>query len=578
MKGAALNTQFGASYAVLNISKLGFRYFRIGFQLSAGSLSMLTERFKLHPNVGWIFTTKGWCNLVIGIFATDNAQINDISASIRSALRADDSVVFQSELTSLYGFGNRPIQAEVTGKAMPIIDAIYQPQNFSALELDYIKLLTMDSTVPSSEMAAILSITEEKLHMLRNSLEERGVIVGYQDRIDYGPKHWKVFVDTSSKKTISSIEDIIEALWSDNQCIYVERANAKYDLEFELVLDSSEDLKKYTESFGTYQMIQFTANVYTNLYPLSKTANLVEIKKAIDRQVGNVVDLRESKLWYLNYQGAQGYLNIYDHREYFETMEKSELDLFDQLVVALKAKYPNTIFHVIDIGSGNGMKGRIFIEKLGEKNIKAYYPVDIQPIELAAAINAHKGSHYAIHPTLLDFENLASRFPLKLLPGEMQIFLFLGGTYGNYQSKVINSYMKPLLSKSSVLFIAMPLRAAGKTDQEIISSYTSTSIEDVAFGPLVQIGFEKKDFARNAQNPELHVMPVLEEGRLVTTLQLKNNVKVLDRAFAKGTTFKFTTSWKPSLSEVRDALAPDFIVEEMFYNQDMSLTLITKLR
>lgn len=257
-------------------------------------------------------------------------------------------------------------------------------------------------------------------------------------------------------------------------------------------------------------------------------------------------------------------------------MEKSELDLFDQLVAVLKAKYPTSLFHIIDIGSGNGMKGRIFIEKLGEKNIKAYYPVDIQPIELAAALNAHKGSQYAIHPTLLDFENLASRFPLKLLPDEIQIFLFLGGTYGNYPSDVINSYMKPLLSKSSVLFIAMPLRAAGKTDQELISSYTSTSVEDVAFGPLTQIGFEKKDFARNTQNPKLHVMPVLEDGRLVTTLQLKNDVKVLDRTFAKGTVFKFTTSWKPSLPDVRDALAADFIVEEMFHNRDMSLTLITK--
>lgn len=578
MKATVSGGQFGAPYAVLNISKLGFRYFRIGFQLSASSLPILTEKFKLHPNVGWIFTTEGWCNLVIGIFAHDNAQINDISSSIRSELQASDTIVFQSELTSLYGFGNRPMLADANKKAMPIIDAIYQPLDFSPLELDYIKLLTMDSAVASPEMAAILSITEEKLCALKNSLEERGVIVGYQDRIDYGPKHWKVFIDTSSKRADSNGGNIVEALWSDARCIYVERANAKYDLEFELVLDSEADLSKYTESFETFQVIQFSANVYTNLYPLSKTANLVEIKKAVDKQVGNVVDLRESKLWYLNYQGAQGYLNIYDHREYFETMEKSELDLFDQLVVVLKSKYPNTLFHVIDIGSGNGMKGRIFIEKLGEKNIKAYYPVDIQPIELAAALNAHKGSKYAIHPTLLDFESLASRFPLKLLPGEIQIFLFLGGTYGNYPSKVINSYMKPLLSQSSALFIAMPLRAAGKTDQEIISSYMSASVEDVAFGPLTQIGFEKKDFARNAQNPELHVMPVLEDGRLVTTLQLKNDVKVLERTFTKGTTFKFTTSWKPSLPDVRVALESDFTVEEMFHNQDMSLTLITKLK
>ena len=259
-------------------------------------------------------------------------------------------------------------------------------------------------------------------------------------------------------------------------------------------------------------------------------------------------------------------------------MEKSELDLFDKLIAYIKATYPKTLFHVIDLGSGNGLKAKIFIEKLGEKNVKAYYPVDIQPIELAAALNAHQKGQYGKHPTLLDFENLPSRFPLKVLPNEKQIFLFLGGTYGNFPHLLINNYLKPLISSSAILIIAMPLRASKKTDEEIIHSYTSSNIESVAFGPLIQVGFEKKDFERNPYNPEFHVVPVIEDGRLLTVAKLKQNVTVLGRVFTKGTVFKFTTSWKPQIEEVKAAIGADYTIDRIIHNNDMSLSLVTKLR
>lgn len=574
------NVSFGAPYAILNISKLGFRYFRIGFKLTEHSLERLTEKFKTYPNVGWIFASKGWCNLAIGIFARDNAEINDISASIRQLLTTDDELVFQSELTSLYSFGNRPIDPVGMARTepMPIIDAIYQPLSLSPLELDYIKLLTMNAAVPETEMAEILNITQDELRSLDKNLCDQGVIVGYQERIDYGDRHWKVFIDSSSKFTNTATEDLLGTLWHDNSCLYVERANAKYDLEFELITDQIEDVQKYCKDFGRSQIIQLTRNLYTNLYPLSKAANLGEIQKSLANQDGDVIDLRNSKLWYLNYQGAQSYLDITVNKKYFETMAASELNLFDQIIDFVHKNYAGFKFHVIDIGSGNGLKGRLFIEKLGESNVKAYYPVDIQPVELAAALQSHQESTYAKHPTLLDFENLNARFPLKLLPGEVQIVLFLGGTYGNFPSQTINQYLKPLISSSTLLFVGMPLRAPGRSDQDIIDSYSTLNVEEVAFGPLIQIGFEKKDFEHNPDYPNLYVMPRLDCGRLVSTLKLKNDVYVCNRVFKKGTLFQLTTSWKPVLSEVLSAFEQDFSVTLTHHNKDMAISLLDKMK
>lgn len=566
-----VNISFGPPHAVLNLSKLGLRYFRIALNISARSQEQLVKNFISHPNVGWMFSAEGWFNFAVGIWARDNAEINDVSAAIRSALSPEDRVVFQSELTSLYGFGDRAIGK--TSTPMPILDAVYQSVDLSPIDFDYIKLVALDSSMSPKELAQILNVSSEEVISIHQKLKDTGVIVGDQERIDYGNLYFKVFVDTSSKKKLDAAQSLTEKLWNDDRCIYFARANSTYDLEFEIILHKKSDIKEYLRDFSEYEVAILTKNLYTNLYPLSKISNLGHIREELDRQNGDVIDLGNSKLWYLNHEGTQGYLSIYEDRKYFEAMEQSELNLFDDIVTMIKDQYPDTVFSVIDLGSGDGMKSRIFIEKLWERSVKAYYPVDVQPIELATALKAHAEGSYAKHPTLLDFENLSARFPLKLGPSEKQIYLFLGGTYGNYPSNTINQYIKKVVSLSSLLFVSMPVRTQ-KSSQEILDQYTSKNIEITAFGPLAQMGFEKKDFEPNPNAPELYVQPIMENERVRTTFILKNDVTVLGRTFLKGTTFKLTSSWKPSPEEARQAFESDFIVERTFLNDEMSISLL----
>jgi hypothetical protein len=258
-------------------------------------------------------------------------------------------------------------------------------------------------------------------------------------------------------------------------------------------------------------------------------------------------------------------------------MEKSELDLFDEVVNYITYKYPSNTYSIIDIGSGDGLKGRIFIEKIQEDNVKAYYPVDVQPIELATALKTNNQGTYAKHPVLLDFENLSSRFPLKLVPGEKQIYGFFGGTYGNFKSEVINAYLNPVVSDPSVIFlVTMPIVAGTKTEQEIIDSYTNEKSEDIAFGPLLQVGFSKNNFTVNKEYPELRVHIAIEEDRLVTSFVLAEKTTLSGRVFEQGTVFKMTSSWKPTLDEFKSALERDFVIEKIFYNNDMSIALIQR--
>jgi DNA-binding Lrp family transcriptional regulator len=264
------DTAFGAPYAVLNLSKLGLRYFRFMIKASPASRTELVSRFVNHPNIGWIFSAEGWFNLAVGVWAKDNAEINDINSSIRQVLGEGDQIVYQSELTSLHGFGNRPVKDD--GKAMPILDSVFNPVTLDSLELDYVKLLTLDSSIPDIEMAGILGVPEDKLKALRSGLEASGVIVGYQERLNYDGIYFKVFVDTLSVQKPDAERELTERLWNDQKCIYVERANGKYNLEFELILENKSDIEDYVKDFSEHQTAILTENLYTNLYPLNKIA------------------------------------------------------------------------------------------------------------------------------------------------------------------------------------------------------------------------------------------------------------------------------------------------------------------
>jgi uncharacterized SAM-dependent methyltransferase/DNA-binding Lrp family transcriptional regulator len=568
---------FGPPHAVLNLSRIGYRYFRIYIKASPNSQERLIETFTKHPNVGWIFRARGYFNIGIGFWAKDNAEINDISQKMRGVLSGTDEIVGQSELTSLIGFGNRV----VTGSGGPytILDSTLHQRALSPIEDDYIKLLAIDSSLTTLEYSKILNTSEKIIEETLKNLRETGIIIGYQERLNYPGYYCKVFIDSVSAKNSIVSEKLEEKLWTDPQCVYIERANAKYDIEFEIVLKKISDLKKYVKDFSDVKTAIVTENCYTNLYPINKVANVKEIKDSLKEKTGAVIDLRNSKLWYLNHTGAEAYLDMYKgNKDYFETMEHGELKLYPEVASYIRTQYKEKKFNFVDIGSGNGMKARNFIETLGENVVKAYYPIDIQPIELAVALGAHTKGNYAKHPTYLDIENIHARFPLKDMLGERQIYLFTGGTYGNFEHSVINSHLKGLLQSKSTLVVTMPIIVRGKSDADIIKSYSGLTFDRLVLGPLLQAGFSAEDFVVNKQYPEMHAHFEMRDRNLISELILKHDVTIDERKYQKGTKFEITTSWKPTFDEFKKALEKDFVIKKMFSNKDIAIAVIEKSR
>ena len=562
--------QFGPSYAVVNLSKIGFRYFRI--LLKTKNPDELSEKLGGNPSIGWIFRSTGWFDLGVGIWARDNHEIIDVSTRIRSILGAKDKIVYQSELTSLIGFGNGPLSTK--RQEMPIIDASSSKIDLTDDEVDYLKLVTLDDSWSNKAIADLLELKTAQVRSIQVRLKKLGVIVGKQKRIDYGGYYYKVFIDTSSVVSEKALTDLEESLWSDKACIYFERANGKYDLEFELVAQSKRAIQKYLKGVGEFQVAMLTENLHTNLLPTNKITDLGNLKKYLKKNSEGEYDLRDSKLWYMNKQGANAYLDIYENEKYFELMNRPELDLFKGVADAIKRMHPSTRIHLADLGSGDGMKGAKLVKAFGPGNIKTYYPVDISPIEILAAVNRNKDLGYEVKPVVLDFENIATRLPFTLLPGEIQVSALLGGTYGNFDSAVINSYLSKIVGGASLLIIASPHYPKRLPKEQIMESYASMVVENIAFGPLQQLGFRKKDFEFNTKYKGLRVHLEIDKKRNhIMSFVLGRSLVLGGKSFTEGDVFKMTSSWKPSLKDFEEALS-DFAVHKIVKNDKMAIAIV----
>jgi uncharacterized SAM-dependent methyltransferase len=240
-------------------------------------------------------------------------------------------------------------------------------------------------------------------------------------------------------------------------------------------------------------------------------------------------------------------------------MKSGEVGLFSQVAGHLAQLGKD--YNLIDLGSGDGNKARVLIEAFGEAKVKSYFPVDIQQLELAYAMKVHETARYAVHPTVLGFDNLSARFPLPATNTEANVYIMFGGTYGNFSQTEINTYLSKVLKNSGDrLLVGMPIRDY-VSRQSITDSYLNEEYEQISFSVLKQIGFVKDDFTSNEERPESVAQLKWDNNRVVSSFFLQKDKYILGLSLEKGTKFDVISSWKPSLQEFRDALGQSFYVE-----------------
>ncbi|MCL2540212.1 MAG: L-histidine N(alpha)-methyltransferase [Firmicutes bacterium] len=568
---------FGPPCAVLNISRLGYNYVKAFYNAADSTIERMKLFLMNHPNVMYALTTKGWSNFCVSIIYKDNLELKTVLHNINRLLLLTDEIKIICQSVSILFWNKRPF--ENTCEPLSIVDPVVTPTELSVLELDYLKLITINGGFSPQEVAQMLNTSESNVNKLEQELTGRGIIVGYRERVNFPGHYFKVFVNTQTAKTATAETELRTYLTASPNCIYTCESISKYDFEFEYLAESLSDAQKLVSGFSDCQFIYDMDYFVSDQLPVSKTANLNEIKESLINASGSVIDLKNSKLWYATELSAEAYMGVDDEPIYAAKMKNANQAAYKLATDYVNVNYPNKKFQVCDIGCGNGKQGLAFNQLLGADKIEAYFPIDIQMTEINRATHEHKDMHYAIKPIVIDIEKMYTRLPLRNVKDRQQIYIFFGGTYGNFKNAKINAELKKLVAGSdNLVVITMPVYQGKLDEAAVVRAYTSMVLEDMCFGPFAHFGFAKSDFEPNPDDTKLIIRPMIKNDCNICTFKLKNKVITLGKSFEAGAVFEVVCSWKPSLQRFKQALEQNFDVKFFDKSGEMAIAVVGEKR
>lgn len=165
----------------------------------------------------------------------------------------------------------------------------------------------------------------------------------------------------------------------------------------------------------------------------------------------NKVYLTDSKQWYLEESQARAYLEMMN-KSYGAIMAGGEDSLLASAISIFIEDLPLR-FTYVDLGPGNAVKSDFLISSLKRtKNIERYIGVDIQPLFLNLAKDKLEDHGIPLEMRVSSFEEFLSRrnenFPS---------LVYLGATYGNFESKQICSLLSNYLNRKDLIYLSCGL-------------------------------------------------------------------------------------------------------------------------
>ena len=571
MTKAIKTTEYGAPSAVLNFSRMGYKYYRMFFKVDKRDMHKLTQEISANPSVNWIISADeggGW-NFAVGLLAKDNREVFDAQKSIKRLLYKRSELVSVSELVGAWFFPNHPQKDDDI--SLQFIEPELNSPELTPLEWDYLKLISLDVSMLREEIARLLNTTEQEVMVTHAKLEKQGIIIGEQRRFNFSGNYYKIIIDTGSVNDYNKLKQFKEGLFKNPNLIYAVDSLGQCDFEIEIYADSIEEIKELMKDFTSYSVATNFKYLHQMPFPVGKTANMLELKETIESQSGTEIDMLNSKTWYLNASAVESYLALSDEAEYASNLKTDEVSQIKEAADFYVEHYADKkqLINVVDMGSGNGLVGKTVTKALGVDRIKAYYPVDIQPVELMTVVDNHKDMPYKTKPVVVDFEKMYTRFPLHLSPEETQLYIFFGSTYGNFKIDEINGYINSFIKDTdNKMIVHMAIYDLERHSEDIVKAYSGVKVCEFVSGQLLQLGFKKEDFEQNKLYPEIITTAYIENSCLVIKMTLKRDVKLFGKTFIRGTNFKVSSSRKMSAQEFKSALERSFNID--FFSQTSS--------
>lgn len=207
-------------------------------------------------------------------------------------------------------------------------------------------------------------------------------------------------------------------------------------------------------------------------------------------------NIADSKLWYLESDQAQAFLNLESSKVYQKEVIQKEIDLVTEGVEDIISRLANENLNIIDLGCGDGKKAAILIKPLKGKIKLRYCPVDISSYMVEKAISEINeigaGEVIEFQWNISDFENVEN-ISILLRQGEFKknLFLLLGNTLGNFEINELLYEIRSAMKGDDFLLIGNGLD--NSKPEEILKSYDTEEVNKFLIHIPIKLGLKSED-------------------------------------------------------------------------------------
>lgn len=268
-------------YAILNISRLGYAYYRIFIKLKSISEAIeqkIIQYCSSHLKIGWVIQHHGNWDLAFITWAKDIQDFQEVLDDIMENFGDNISKKEISIATKIYHLKHKFLVNKKDDQAL-ILESEDTIQ-LDPIDYEILGILTQSARKTYQEIGEILQVSPTNVKNRILYLQKEKVILGYHVKLNHkllGYTHTKVFLKLKQYSR-SSIHEVTEYLKSLISTIYITRSIGSADLEFEILVKNNEEIHqtmralrfKFSDVIDDYQTLAIYYEPYINYLPVKK--------------------------------------------------------------------------------------------------------------------------------------------------------------------------------------------------------------------------------------------------------------------------------------------------------------------
>ncbi|MDO8741479.1 MAG: Lrp/AsnC family transcriptional regulator [Candidatus Woesearchaeota archaeon] len=269
-------------YAILNINKLGYLYYRffVKFQnVNPEKENEIIEFCRKHKKIGRVFQLDGDWDFAVAVWAKDIIEFEEVIDEILDKFGKYFEEKLISVATRIHHLKYKFLLNKEDSTEF-VLGGKVEETKLDEIDYNIIGILTKDARKSLLEIGEELKLHPKVVKYRINALLKKKIILGFNVKLNHrllGYDHHKVFLNLTNISK-ESILKLITYLKSLTNSIYITKAVGIAELEFEVMVRSNEEFHdimrelryKFSDLIKNYSSFIIYYEPYINYLPLKK--------------------------------------------------------------------------------------------------------------------------------------------------------------------------------------------------------------------------------------------------------------------------------------------------------------------